>query len=178
MSEMYNGYCMKFSNEEIRKLFCNKFSEEIRSQIIYIAEDGGEADLESGKKIETIAFDKEENISIMFLGHQTSIFAYNQEIMFIDEASRESYTISDVYGNVVYEGKMREMSHEEMLDFFSKIILCFIGSTGVHVTQLDVPPTSGYQKHNYFDAHIYIINIDNGHANRQSPIFENITIYY
>ena len=126
MSEMYNGYCMKFSNEEIRKLFCNKFSEEIRSQIIYIAEDGGEADLESGKKIETIAFDKEENISIMFLGHQTSIFAYNQEIMFIDEASRGSYTISDVYGNVVYEGKMREKSHEQMLDFFSKIILCFI----------------------------------------------------
>ena len=37
----------------------------------------------------------------MFLGHQTSIFAYNQEIMFIDEASRGSYTISDVYGNVV-----------------------------------------------------------------------------
>ena len=118
MREMYNGYCMKVNNEEIRKLFCNKFSEEIRSQIIYIAEDGGEADLESGKKIETIAFDKEENISIMFLGHQTSIFAYNQEIMFIDEASRESYTISDVYGNVVYEGKMREMSHEQMLDFF------------------------------------------------------------
>ena len=101
MSEMYNGYCMKFNNEQIRQLFCNKFSDEIRSQIIYIAEDGSEADLESGKKIETIAFDKEENISIMFLGHQTSIFAYNQEIMFIDEASRESYTISDVYGNVV-----------------------------------------------------------------------------
>ena len=56
----------------------------------------------------------------MFLGHQTSMFAYNQEIMFIDEASRESYTISDVYGNVVYEGKMEEMSHEEMLDFFLK----------------------------------------------------------
>ena len=50
MSEMYNGYCMKFSNEEIRQLFCNKFSDEIRSQIIYIAEDGSEADLESGKK--------------------------------------------------------------------------------------------------------------------------------
>ena len=68
MSEMYNGYCMKFNNEEIRQLFCNKFSDEIRSQIIYIAEDGSEADLESGKKIETIAFDKEENISIYVFG--------------------------------------------------------------------------------------------------------------
>ena len=47
---MYNGYCMKFNNEEIRQLFCNKFSDEIRSQIIYIAEDGSEADLEWDKR--------------------------------------------------------------------------------------------------------------------------------
>ena len=65
----------------------------------------------------------------MFLGHQTSIFAYNQEIMFIDEASRGSYTISDVYGNVVYEGKMREMSHEQMLGMFVKLISCLFEAT-------------------------------------------------
>ena len=47
-------------------------------------------------------------------------------MMFIDEGSKGTYTSSDVYNNVVYEGNLREMSHEEMLRMFSEIILCFI----------------------------------------------------
>lgn len=48
------------------------------------------------------------------------------EIMFIDENSKGIYTSGDVYNNVVYEGNLRDMSHEEMLKMFSDIILCFM----------------------------------------------------
>lgn len=178
MSGMYNEYCMKFGNEEIKEYFYNKFSKDIQTKIICIAEDGARIDFESGRKIETIAFDEEENIAIMFLGYQTSIYVYNEELMFIDERSKGTYTISDVYENVVYEGKMREMSHEQMLGMFVKILLCFIKATSVHVTQLDIPERSGYQAYNYYKPHMFIINVENGHANKHSQTFENITICY
>lgn len=178
MSGMYNEYCMKFRNEEIKKDFYNKFSKEIREKIIFIAEDGTKVDFESGKKIETVAFDEKENIAIMFLGYQTSIYVYDKELMFIDEDSKGTYTISDVYENVVYEGKMREMNHEQMLSMFIKVISCFIEATSVHITQLDVPETSGYQAYNYYEPHMFIIDVENSHAEKQSQTFENITINY
>ena len=73
---------------------------------------------------------------------------------------------------------MREMSHEQMLSMFVKIISCFIEATSVHITQLDVPETSGYKTYNYYKPHMFIINVENSHADKQSQTFENITIYY
>lgn len=178
MSGMYNGYCMKFRNEEIKKDFYDKFSKEIQAKIICIAEDGAKINFGSGRKIETIAFDEKENIAIMFLGYQTSIYVYDKELMFIDEDSKGTYTISDVYENVVYEGKMREMSHEQMLSMFVKIISCFLDAISVHILQLDVPETSGYQMYNYYKPHMFIINVENSHADKQFQKFENITIHY
>lgn len=103
MGVMYNEYCMKFRNVEIKENFYNKFSKEIQSKIICIAEDGAKFDFESDRKIETVAFDEEEKIAIMFLGYQT---------------------------------------------------------------------------YNYYKPHIFIINVENGHVDKQSQTFENITIHY
>lgn len=178
MSEKYNEYCMKFTNKELKNAFEKQFSEGGNSKIICIAEDESKVDFESDSKIETIAFDEEENIAIMFLGYQTSIFVYDKELMFIDENTKGTYTFSDVFGNVVYEGKMRKMSHEQMLSMFVEIVSCFIEATSVHIIQLDVPETSGYQKYNYYEPHMFIIDVENNHVNKQSQTFENITINY
>ena len=130
MSENYKEYCMKFSNEELKKnmveyLIKNSWDEKM---IRFLSEDGDEIEIDSSKEIGTIVFDgNDENLFINFYGIHTSIFAYNVEMMFIDEDSKGTYTSSDVYNNVVYEGNLREMSHEEMLRMFSEIILCFIG---------------------------------------------------
>ncbi len=63
---------------------------------------------------------------LIFLWYSYINFFVNDiEIMFIDENSKGIYTSSDVYNNVVYEGNLRDMSHEEMLKMFSDIILCF-----------------------------------------------------
>ncbi len=178
MSEKYNEYCMKFSNEELKRIFDKMKHEEVFAEIICLAGDGSRIDFDSDSKIETIAFDEEENIAIMFRGFQTSIFAYDKEIMFIDENSKGTYTLSDVFGNVVYEGKMREMSHEQMLRMFVKIVSCFIDASSVQVTQLEISETSGYQKYNYYEPHQFVIDVENGHADRKSWTFENITINY
>lgn len=175
MNKEYNEYCMKFSNEELKKYLYDKLFENTNIKIQCLSADGEEVDITSDAKIETIAFDEKENISIMFFGYQTSIFAYDVEIMFIDEDSKGTYTSSDVYNNAVYEGNLREMSHEEMLQMFSKIILCFAGATDVSMTQLAVPENK-YKKYHYYEPHMFIVNVKNNNMTEKTSTYENIII--
>ena len=181
MSGKYKEYCMKFSNEELKKnmieyLISNSWNEEL---IRCFSEDGDELEINSSEKIRTIVFDGEdENLFINFYDVHTSIFVHDVELMFIDEDSKGIYTLSDAYDNVVYEGILREMSHEEILQMLSEIILCFIGAVNVNIIQLDVPNGNEYRKFNYYDPHMFTINVENGHIDKKSKIFENITINY
>lgn len=177
MSINYNGYCMNFTNEEIEKYICERINKETTLKIKYLSEEGNEIDNASGIKIDTIAFDEKENLSIMFLGCQTSIFIYNEEFMFIDEKSRESYTSSDVYSNVVYEGKLREMSHEQMLEMFTDIILCLVDAIELSVIHSDVPENT-YKRYRYYEPHMFVVNVENKHSYRKKKVFENITINF
>ena len=178
MSENYKEYCMKFSNEELKNnmveyLIKNLWNEKM---IRFLSEDGDEIEIDSSDKIGTIVFDgNDENLFINFYGIHTSIFAYDVEIMFIDEASKGIYTSSDVYNNVVYEGNLREMSHEEMLRMFSKIILCFIDAATVTMTQSSVPENK-YKKYNYYEPHEFLIEVKNWHTIEKTSIYDNITI--
>ena len=180
MSENYKEYCMKFSNEELKKnmveyLIKNSWDEKM---IRFLSEDGDEIEIDSSKEIVTIVFDgNDENLFINFYGIHTSIFAYNVEMMFIDEDSKGTYTSSDVYNNVVYEGNLREMSHEEMLRMFSEIILCFIDAETVTMTQSSVPENK-YKKYNYYEPHEFLVEVNNGHTIETRNIYENITIQY
>lgn len=178
MSLRYKEYCMKFSNEEIKKymieyLLVNEWND---GWIRCLSEDGDELGINPSEKIGTIVFDGEdENLFINFYGIHTSIFVYDLEIMFIDEDSKGIYTSSDIDYNVVYEGKLREMSHEEMLHMFSEIILCFAGATDVSMTQLAVPDNK-YGKYNYYDPQLFMVNVENNNISHKTSIYENITI--
>ena len=111
----------------------------------------------------------------MFFGYQTSIFAYDAEIKFIDESAKGTYTSSDVYGNAVYEGNLQEMSHEEMLQMFSEIILCFIDATDVSMTTLAAPENK-YKKYKYYTPHMFMVEVKNNHLTEKINVYENITI--
>lgn len=180
MSEKYNESCMKFSNQELKRyLIDNIKSVKSNLDIRLISEDGEEVAVHSHKKIETIVFDgKDENLFINFFGVHTSIFIFDNEIMFIDENSKGTYTSSDVYHNVVYEGNMREMTHAQMLQMFAEIILCLVDATDVCVTQSDVPGNNHYKKYNYYEPHMFTIDVENHHAMEKVNIYENITIKY
>lgn len=178
MMNKYNDYCMKFTNEELKEYMIDYLINNSldKTLIRCLSEDGNEIKMSSSEKIETIVFDgDDENLFITFYGVHTSIFVYNEEIMFIDEHSKGIYTSSDVYNNVVYEGKLREMSHEEMLQMFSEMILCFIDATDVSMTQLDVPENM-YERYNYYEPHIFDIVAQNNHVTKKESIYENITI--
>lgn len=171
---------MKFSNEELRRymveyLIDNSWDNKL---IRFLSEDGDEIAIDSSEKIGTIVFDEfDENLFINFYGIHTSIFAYDIEIMFIDENSKGIYTDSDVYDNVVYEGDLRRLSHEEMLKMFSEIILCFHDVEEVSKIQTDAPGNK-YKRYNYYEPHMFIIDVKNSHTEKQSQTFENITINY
>lgn len=181
MSEKYNEYCMKFSNEELKRYLIDNVKKSVKSNldIRLISEDGEEVNINSDMKIETIVFDgKDENLFINFFGIHTSIFIFDNEIMFIDENSKGTYTSSDVYNNVVYEGTMREMTHAQMLQMFAEIILCLIDATDVCVIQSDVPENNNYKKYCYYEPHLFTIDVENNHAIEKTNIYENITINY
>lgn len=177
MNEKYKEYCMKFNNEELKTHLYDKLFEDTHVMWQCLSTDGEEIDITSNVKIKTIAFDEEENISIMFFGYQTSIFVFDIEIMFIDEATKNAYTSSDVYDNVVYEGKLREMSHKEMLEMFSEIILCFMDAEDVLMTELDAPRNK-YKNYKYYVPHMFLIEVKNQHTVDRTNVYENIIIKY
>jgi len=178
MSEKYREYCMKFSNEEIKEYMVDYLiSNSMDNKLIKIlSEDGDEILFDSSERIGTIVFDgDDENLFINFYGIHTSIFVHDIEIMFIDEDSKGTYTSSDVYNNVVYEGNLREMSHEEMLKMFSEIILGFTDAEDVSMSQSDVLENT-YKRYNYYEPHRFIIEVKNSHGIQKESIYENITI--
>lgn len=180
MSKNYNEYCMKFSNEELKKymveyLISNLWNPE---SIKCLSEKGDEIETNSLERIDTIVFDgDDENLFINFNDIHTSIFVRDLELMFIDENSKGTYTSSDVYNNVVYEGNLRDMSHEEMLKMFSEIILCFRDAIDVSMKQF-IDTENKYKKYNYYEPQMFIVNVKNSNASDKISIFENITIKY
>lgn len=176
MDIKYDGYCMNFSNEELKQFLISRVEKNATVEIRILSEEGEEIDINSDVKVETIVFDgKDENLFINFYGVHTSIFVFDKEIMFIDENSKGTFTSSDVYNNVVYEGNLREMSHLEILQMFADFILCFIDSDSVEVLTTG-DEAKKYKKYNYYDPRVFIITIKNRNGINQEKVFENITI--
>jgi len=170
--------CMEFSNEEIYKYLIAKF-ENNSDVIIRTLSDDEEVEIISNIPVEFICFDGyKEDLFISFYGNQTSIFVRNQEIMFIDENTKCRYTTSDTFGNVVYEGKLRNLAHVKILTLFAEIITCFIGAIEVEIIEKEVPCDINYKEYNYYKPHSYEINVKNNSSERKQKVFENIIINY
>ncbi|PSK20761.1 hypothetical protein, partial [Brevibacillus sp. NRRL NRS-603] len=82
------------------------------------------------------------------------------------------------FGNVVYEGTFRNITHEEMLTLFAEIITCFIRAIEVEIIEKEVPSDKQYKKYDYYKSHSYEINVKNNNLDRKKKVFENITINY
>lgn len=178
MDTKYKGYCMNFKNEELKQYLISRMEKSATTDIRVLSEDGEEIEINSDIKVETIVFDgDDENLFINFYGVHTSIFVFDKEIMFIDENSKGTYTSSDVYNNVVYEGKLRELDHLEILQMFADFISCFIDSSGVEVL-ITEDEAKKYKKYNYYNPSIFTINVKNKNAVNKEKVFENITIRY
>lgn len=82
---IYKNYCMEFTNEELEELLINKFNNIKSVNIKRLSEDGEILPKYSNEKIRTICFDDDENLFVNFLGIETDIFIFDEEIMLIDE---------------------------------------------------------------------------------------------
>lgn len=53
--------------------------------------------------------------------------------MFIDDKEKVNYTGSDTYHNVVYEGILRDKTHEEILKLMYKVVIILLGSQKINI---------------------------------------------
>lgn len=180
MKNKYQGYCMEFSNADIKTELINYVQERSTDSLIVkmYSKDYEEISIESTKDIKTIAFG--ENIMIDFIGKQTSIFVCDEEIMFIDEnAKRYSYTISDVFGNAVYEGSLRCLEHCEMLKMFAEIVICLFNAETVDILEESLNSDQYINNYYYIDElKKYTIVADKQYNSMRETVFDNIVIKY
>lgn len=163
-------WSMEFTNDEIKRYLTDKTKE--WAEVCYLVDD---IYVEENCKdnFDYITFyGTKQNFYISFYGTQTAIFFNNNEIMFIDDDEKKHYTSSDVFDNVVYEGKLNDKSHKQILELILKFVNLLHGVTDIEIKQEVLIPDSleSYGKNNY------IININNPLVASGKYIFENIEI--
>lgn len=176
-------WTMNFSNEEILRYLTYKLSQKnVKCQ--YIADDLS-VDPLSKKRFEYLIFDN-ANQELGLYQKQTSLFIYTDvlfkindethystslEIMFIDDRIKKSYTISDVYENVVFEEFINDKSHEQILTILYEMILIFCGTQRIQCTLKEM--TSIYQG---YPKYYYKLEVVNNLVEKGTYKFANIDI--
>lgn len=163
-------HCMEFDNKEIMDYFVARF-ESTSNVHLRILADYEEFVEESGKRIDTVCLDgAKEEFYVSFLGCQTSIFIKNTEIMFIDDNAKANYTTSDTMYNIVYEGSLRNLSHEQILTLIFEIACYFIGVTEINVHEEKLTKSEYYQKCTYQ------INVSSENVEKRNGVYSNLNI--
>ena len=168
MKDLYekNEYCMSFTDEEIEEHFVKPIKSNTLLEVELV---------KSQNNFTSIALTyRPEVFSISFYGHQTSIFIsgddFNEEFMFIDDYTKKDIVSSDTYGNVVYEGILRNKTKKEILELFLEFIKILNGCKKIVIKE-SVVTQDGFQypKCNYYIA------ISNNTTFKGNVEFENIT---
>ena len=170
MIDNSSKWSMEFTNDEIKRYLADKTKE--WAEVCYLVDDIY-VEQDSKDNFDYITFDgTKQNFYISFYGTQTAIFFNNNEIMFIDDDEKKHYTSSDVFDNVVYEGRLNDKSHKQILGLILKFVNLLHGVTDIEIKQEVLIPDSleSYGKSNY------IININNPLVDSGKYIFENIEI--
>ncbi|MBQ3611909.1 MAG: hypothetical protein IJA01_06555 [Firmicutes bacterium] len=173
-------YCMEFTNNEIKQHFVEYINEILsyKIDIQFFASTYERIDISGNDSVDTIAIE-DGDLMIQFAKSRTSLFIFNEEVMFIDEeAKRYSYTTSDIYGNAVYEHNLRELDHKQQLNMFAEILLCFVNASGIEIHERAI---TGDVKNNYYyisELKEYVLEAKNTSAGKRTKTFGNITINY
>lgn len=178
-------FCMTFKNEEIRDYLIKPLKEYPYLNFRVLTSDGEEISGNSEEEISFVCFDGEiENFYIKFDGDQTSIFisdeyipksnkyTFNEEFMFIDEINKQCYTSSDTSGNIVYEGRLRDGSHQEILELFRDFIVLLIGAKKIFIKETIVSQ-EGFE----YPKCEYIVNIINDSGIKKNVRYDNIVFF-
>lgn len=181
MNNFYNkdDYCMNFTTEEIEKYLLQPIRE--KTEVVIKLSTGDKKSFYSGNDKMYFFNGNLESFNISFYGHQTSIFitdetpmpnrkfTFNEVFMFIDDYAKENIVSSDTYGNVVYEGTLRDKNHKDILGLFAEFVTILIGAKNITVEETIISQDGWhYPKCNY------IIRLTNTTEIKNSIRYNNI----
>ena len=163
-------WCMDFTNDEIKRFLVGKIKE--RTDVRYIINDEY-VNEDCKEDFEYVTFDgTKQEFYVSFTKSQTSLFFHNQEIVFIDDEEKKYYTSSDVDDCIVYEGRLRGKSHEQILELIFKFIDLLIGATNFRIIEEKTISKTIYS----YPKKVYFIYIDNIYCKSGRYEFENIIV--
>lgn len=157
---------MSFSAEEVEENLITKLrnTSNIKVQPDYDGPNG---------TIDYLQIESEKcNLAISFYGFETSIFIFDEKIMLIDDLQKRKYTLDHTYGNIIYAGSLRNLTHREILKLLVELTECFINCSNVHVEIAEVTPST-------IDScgeNNYKILITVAEIQTESKVFSNIKI--
>ncbi len=91
--------------------------------------------------------------------------------MFVDDYIKQSITSSDTDYNIVYEGTLRDKTHDQMLLMFTEIIMLIAGYKDIKV-EFNPIPSKNRKWYPYYKNTITI----SGNGRICEKVFDNITI--
>lgn len=161
-------FCMEFSSEEIETEFIGKLRDSFHIDI--------QVDYEGpNNTIDYISIEpQKDNLAIRFYGFETSLYVLDEKIMLVDDNQLKQYTYDHTYGNVVYSGKLRNLTHVKILSLLLDLVKCFINCTSVkaEILETKAPNMESYHKNDY------ILSVTTTDTTLHSKIFSNIRINY
>jgi len=93
----------------------------------------------------------------------------NEEIIFSDDDYRKNLHHDEIYANIVYEGKLKNLSSKEILELFIEFILILNGATKFEFEETPVLPMGEYEKNNY------VVKLSNNTSEKKQITIDNIT---
>jgi hypothetical protein len=172
--ELYeNEDCMNFSKEEIIRYLVEPcmIYPDIKIKLSTREEYEDYFNLSSQPKITAVSFDGEiEDFTVIFWGFQTALFILDQEFMFIDDRAKLRIVSSDTYNNVVYEGTLRDKTHEEILNIIFKLFTIVYGTKEITIDGVIISQEGFQYPKCTYNIILYKNNLDND----EIIMFENI----
>ncbi len=140
---------MIFSNDEIRNYFIYELEKSNINCSCIVGDKYVDKDVTDN--FDYITFDGEkQDFFISFCQCESSIFINDDKIMFIDDNEKKFYTIEDTYENIVYEGSLINLSHEDILKILASIIKLLFGLKKMKVVKKKLSNQNMlYTRYNY-----------------------------
>ena len=171
MDDLYNNAqeCMEFSNKEIIEYLVKpaQLFEEVDIRLATDTKEDVAWDTEEA--IRYVTFDDDEEFFVGFLGRETILDIVREEFMFIDDISKPRVTSSDTYGNVVYEGRLRNKTHKEILRIIYDLFVIVKGTKELKIEETIIKE-EGFQ----YPQCDYVVRIKKDTDEKSVIQFENI----
>lgn len=189
MKDLYqlNEYCMKFTNEMLERNFFDRvrnlsnvelnysYCDDERSELFYqtikdiCSITGFSSDyLNKIHRIDCVSFDgKKDNFDIHFHDSgMVSMFLYDKQFLFIDDICKSD--VHDTYGCIVYEGYLRDKTHEQILQIFFELFQILYGAKEIEYEEYLISKIGFYNKYNY------TVKLNKPNFGKERIQFENI----